>query len=111
VSSTFSSLLLAVAVVLAPRMAEACAVCSPNAGDPSGPAFARAALFLSLVPLFMLGGIGWYLWRRARQIAADEAAGVTRLPGRHERPPAPDPSLRERLSPARRPRQRQPVGG
>ena len=61
-SSMFSSprirrawgLLPGLLVAAAPRMAEACAVCSPNAGDPSGPAFARAALFLSLIPLFML---------------------------------------------------------
>lgn len=100
---------LAACLVAAPRLAEACAVCSPNAADPSGSAFARASLFLSLLPLFMLGGIGWWIWRRARQIAADEAAGVIRLPGRHERPPAQEPAAQARTagaSPALRPRER-----
>ncbi len=114
-SSMFSSvriraaagLLPVILALAAPRVAEACAVCSPNAGDPSGSAFARASLFLSLIPLFMLGGIGWYIRRRARQIAADEAAGVIRLPGRHERPPAQEAAPRVRPSPAPRARPQQ----
>jgi hypothetical protein len=53
-------------------------------------AFAVASLFLTLVPLLMLGGFGYWLWRRARRLAAEEAAGVLRLtdPASRRRPAA-----------------------
>ena len=103
--------LLGTWIVAAPRLAEACAVCSPNDGDPAQYAFARASIFLSVMPLLLLGGIGWWVWRRARKLAADEAAGVIRLPGRYERPPvppaeAPSPPVGRGHAIVLRPRQR-----
>jgi hypothetical protein len=43
-------------------------------------AFLSATLFLSALPLTLIGGGAWWLWRRATRIAAEEAAGVIRLP-------------------------------
>jgi len=75
----------AAALLAAPRTAGACAVCSANANDPASGAFLNGTLFLSLLPVGMFLGILWWIRRRARQLAADEAAGVLRLPAQHKR--------------------------
>jgi cbb3-type cytochrome oxidase subunit 3 len=55
-------------------------MCVSGRDDNVQAAFAIASLFLSLAPLVMIGGLVFWLWRRARRIAAEEAAGVIRLP-------------------------------
>lgn len=70
------------ALAAAPRVASACAVCSAGRDDKTQGAFLFGSIFLSVLPPAVVGGIAWWIWRRARQIAAEEAAGVIRLPER-----------------------------
>jgi hypothetical protein len=59
----------AIAVIAAPRLAAACAVCLGGVGSGgTAHAFAMGSLFLSVVPLAAFGGLVFYLRRRAKQI-------------------------------------------
>lgn len=71
---------VAVLALALPGAAHACAMCISAQDDAVQAAFAIASVFLSVTPLAMIGGIVWWLRRRARQIRAEEAAGVIRLP-------------------------------
>lgn len=76
-----TKLLLALALVLAlPVDALACPLCIAAQSESVQKAFAYASLFLSVLPLAMIGALFLWLRRRARQLAAEEAAGVIRLP-------------------------------
>jgi hypothetical protein len=41
---------------------------------------------MNALPLTLIGGGVWWLWRRATRIAAEEEAGVIRLPTANVRP-------------------------
>lgn len=71
----------------APGAALACAMCVSGRDDDVQAAFAIGSAFLSVLPLLLIGGGVLWLRRRARRIAAEEAAGVIRLP---------DPATRRR---------------
>lgn len=77
---------LASAAHLAPATARACAVC---AGQDAavGWALLRGSLLLSLLPLVAIGGVAWYLRRRARaiQAAEDERRAAGPRPARSAR--------------------------
>lgn len=60
-------------VLLLPGAARACAVCAGQ-DESVGWVMFVASLALSALPLALIGGGVWYLRRRARQIAAAEAA-------------------------------------
>jgi hypothetical protein len=62
-----------------PRVAEACPVCGVGRDDETRTAFILTTAFLTLLPLAMLGGIVWWLVRRARQLEASwqDAASAT----------------------------------
>lgn len=75
---------VAIAVVLAalvlPELASACAMCIAGQGG-NQRAFAIGSIFLSITPLLAIGGMVWYLRRRARALAAAEAErDAERLP-------------------------------
>lgn len=53
-----------------PRAAEACAVCSPAQDEPVREAFLVTTIFLSVLPLFLVGGFAWWLRRRVRESEA-----------------------------------------
>jgi hypothetical protein len=73
---------LAAALVCAlPRAAEACAVCLSGREDDNQRAFLAGTILLSTLPLALIGGIAWWVRRRAREIAEREAAA-------HESPAA-----------------------
>lgn len=75
------SVLLGAALALAlPGAAHACSMCVSAQNNDTQTAFAIASLFLSATPLSVIGGVVWYIRRRERQLAAEEEAGVVRLP-------------------------------
>lgn len=61
-------------LLAAPDAARACAVCAGGDTDAVRYAFLWTTGFLSLLPVSLVGGLVWYLRRRARSIAAAEAA-------------------------------------
>jgi len=62
--------LLASALLLAPRVALACSVCTGGQKAEVNRAFLVGSLFLSVLPLLAAGGAVWWLRRRARAIEA-----------------------------------------
>ena len=59
---------IAVLVLFTPQAALACAVCSSGKEEANRIAFAVTAAALSVLPLLMLGGLLWWVRRRAREI-------------------------------------------
>jgi hypothetical protein len=60
--------------LLAPDAARACAVCAGKDSAAVSWAMLKGTALLSLLPLGVIGTGVWYLRRRARQLAAAEAA-------------------------------------
>jgi hypothetical protein len=78
---TLAPLVLAIAVAT-PRLAAACAVCLGGTGGGTQRAFAIGTLFLSVLPLAVIGGAIWYLRRRAKAIECEaNARRVATPPG------------------------------
>ena len=71
---------LGAAVALAPRASSACSVCMGSASDAAQKGFLIGSVFLSVLPLVLIGAIAFWVRRRARLLANDAAAGVIRLP-------------------------------
>lgn len=71
-----------VAALLAavPGPASACAVCLGGPGDRTQTGFLLGSLFLSALPLLLVGALALWIRRRARLLADEAAAGVVRLP-------------------------------
>jgi hypothetical protein len=66
---------LALAIVVAtPRLAAACAVCLGGTGGGTQRAFAIGSLFLSVLPLAVIGGAVLYLRHRAKAIEREASA-------------------------------------
>jgi hypothetical protein len=63
----------ALAALVLPELASACPMCMAGQGGGTQRAFAIGSLFLSITPLVAIGAVVWYLRRRARQIAAQQA--------------------------------------
>ena len=74
----------------APKISEACSVCTTGRDDENRMAFLLTTVFLSLLPLAMIGGFAWWIWRRIRQVERDEishdAAIVASVAGTPSRP-------------------------
>ena len=62
------ALMVSTAVVLAPQLAAACAVCFTGRADETRVAFLATTGFLTALPILMVGTLVWWLCRRARQI-------------------------------------------
>jgi hypothetical protein len=56
----------------APRAAHACAVCLGGQSDLAREAFFGTTLLLTLLPLALIGGLIWWIRRRARALEAEE---------------------------------------
>jgi len=67
-------------VVVAPLDAVACPSCLAAQDSDVQMAFISATAFLTFLPLASIGALVFWLRRRARQLDAEEAAGVIRLP-------------------------------
>ncbi len=61
-------------VVSLPAAARACAVCTSKDDAAFNVAMLKGTALLSLLPLALIGGLVWYLRRRAREIAAGAAS-------------------------------------
>ena len=59
--------------------AMACAVCGSQEEKASG-AYLAMTIFLSLLPLSLMGGIGYWLWKRAKAINAAEEERIRMNP-------------------------------
>lgn len=71
--------LVLLALLAAPGHAWACATCV-DPREASRGAFVGVTLFLSLLPLGLMAGIGAYVWMRVRARDALDAGGVAPLP-------------------------------
>lgn len=71
---------------LLPRLAAACSVCGGGRDDKTQYAFVIGSIFLSVLPLALIGSAVYVLVRRARRIAAEEATDLHRVPGRSPLP-------------------------
>ena len=58
--------------LLVPAPAFACAVCGLGQNDESAGAFFRGTMLLSLMPLSVIGGIVFYLYRATKAPASSE---------------------------------------
>ncbi len=65
----------AILIVLtsAPSVADACSVCSTGREDENRVAFLLTTVFLSALPLAMIGGAIWWFRRRIRAMEKDES--------------------------------------
>ena len=64
-------------LVLAPRAALACSVCMAGRDDETRAAFLLTTLFLTLLPLALIGGVVWWLTRRARALEQQRSVGAS----------------------------------
>jgi hypothetical protein len=62
---------LAALALLAPRAAQACAVCISSRGDASALGFMWATLIMLPLPFLVVGGVIFFLWRRTRSAEQD----------------------------------------
>ena len=65
-----SAALVALALAL-PGAAQACAVCMSGREDDTQRAFLLGTLLLSALPFFLIGGLAYWIRRRARFLAAE----------------------------------------
>ncbi len=74
-NTLLTSLLAGLAVVLAPALAHACAVCWTGEGDPTADAFNWSVLFLMATPYTVVGSIAGWLFYTYRRAAAKRSQG------------------------------------
>jgi hypothetical protein len=65
---------LAAGLLAAPRVAQACAVCTGGQKEEVNRAFLVGSLFLSVLPLAAIGALVWWLRRRTRALSAASPA-------------------------------------
>ena len=68
-------------LVLAPRIVLACPVCMGGRDDATRTAFLLTTLFLTVLPLALIGGVVWWLTRRAHTLEQQRSGGAARRPG------------------------------
>jgi len=68
------------ALMLAPALAHACAVCWTGDGDPTADAFNWSVLFLMATPYTVVGSIAGWLFYKYRRAAAKPRVEATREP-------------------------------
>ncbi len=64
-------------LVLAPRIALACPVCMGGRDDETRAAFLLTTAFLTVLPLALIGGVVWWLTRRARALEQQRSVGAS----------------------------------
>lgn len=68
-------------MLLLPRLAQACSVCSAGRED-SQSGFIVGSILLSVLPPAFVGSVALWVRHRVRKLDAEEAAGLLRLPER-----------------------------
>jgi cbb3-type cytochrome oxidase subunit 3 len=68
------------AILWSPRVVWACPVCTAGRDEANRVAFIATTAFLTFLPLLMVGGVIWWLFRRARRHAVDAAVHPQRTP-------------------------------
>ena len=71
-NNKLTAIAVGLAVVCWPAISFACAVCF-DANEETRGAFLGTTIFLSLLPLGVVGGLIYFLFRRARMLAAEDA--------------------------------------
>ena len=66
----FALVAAAVLFLAVPEAAEACSVCGAAQDDSVREAFLVTTVFLSVLPLLLVGGFAWWLRRRIRELDA-----------------------------------------
>ena len=64
------SAVLAMGLVVAPRISEACAVCMTGREDENRIAFELMTAFMTIIPFLLVGGIFWWLRGRLKELEA-----------------------------------------
>jgi hypothetical protein len=67
-----------VASILLPRVAQACAVCFSGRSDETRQAFVGSTAFMTFLPILVIGGVVWWLRRRALAMQAEQRASAAR---------------------------------
>jgi hypothetical protein len=79
---TIATGLTSLTIALAPRVANACAVCGLGPNDVGGHAFNSSVLFMMAVPystVALIGGAVYLTWRRAQRRRDSSIAGSPKL--------------------------------
>ena len=79
--------LAALAIVLSPQLANACSVCMTGKDDETRAAFIAMTAFMTFLPIGLIGGLVWWLRRRALARQSIESPRLVQ-PGRE----VPEPS-------------------
>jgi high-affinity Fe2+/Pb2+ permease len=74
--NAYAAALVAV-LVLAPRLALACPVCMGGRDDETRTAFILTTVFLTVLPLSLIGGVVWWLSRRIRTLEEQRRVGAS----------------------------------
>ena len=67
-------------IVFSPEIAAACSVCFSGRSDETRVAFIATTALLSALPLLLIGGLVWWMRRRAMQIQQSERAATLERP-------------------------------
>lgn len=78
------------AVLLLPRVVEACAVCTAGRDDENKTAFLISTIFLSLLPLAGIGTLVFVIRRRLRRLELEAATATASGAGAFESGRGPD---------------------
>lgn len=78
--SAWAAGVVAALVVGAQRIGYACAVCFSGREDEARIAFIGTTVLLTLLPLVMIGGVAWWLWRRALALERQAVAETHAVP-------------------------------
>lgn len=71
---------LAAGLVLAPALAQACAVCTAGRDEENAAAFLMTTIFMSLMPLVAIGTLIFVLWRRLQKLEAEREQRAAAAP-------------------------------
>ncbi|GEM_PF-915450 len=80
--------LAALAIVLSPQLANACSVCMTGKDDETRAAFIAMTAFMTFLPIGLIGGLVWWLRRRALAMQSIEPPRLV-----HAGRKVPSPSL------------------